>query len=100
MTEEAQKLLTLFLAILGSGLGIFNTWRQWDRDTVMLGLAWTTEAWGGGLGKAVMVHSVRVENRSSFAVTIDDVGIIFEKPGAPQVSFSQTVKVGEDTDSK
>jgi len=107
MTDETQKLLALVLGaigtvsgVVGSALGIFNTWRQSDREKVKLVVTWKSEPWGGKLGKAVTVHSVRVENRSNFAVTIDDVGLVFAKSGAPKISFSQTVQEGEDTITK
>ena len=100
MPEDTQKLLTLGLAFVGAALGIFNTWRQWRRDQVNIVVTWKPEPWGGRLGTAVTVHSVKVENRSNFAVTIDDVGLVFKKKDAPRISFSQKVVAGEDTVTK
>lgn len=98
MTDESLKLVTLVLSVIGtvSGiagtcLGIFNTWRQADREKVKLALRWTIEPWGGGLGPAVVVHSLKIENRSPFAVTIAEVGVVFENVNTPKVTFSQTV---------
>jgi len=100
MIAEIQNLVPLLLGGIGTGLGIFNTWRQWERDEVKLIVTLSSEPWGGRLGKAVTVHSVRVENRSNFAVTIDDVGLVFKRSGAPKITFSQTVRDGEDTSTK
>jgi hypothetical protein len=46
---------------------------------------------GRGLGPAIVVHSLKIENRSPFAVTIAEAGVVFEKVDAPKVTFSQTV---------
>ena len=98
MTDESLKLVTLVLSVIGtvSGiagtcLGIFNSWRQADREKVKLALQWTNEPWGGALGRAVVVHSLEIENRSPFAVTIADAGIVFKEVDVPKVTFSQTV---------
>ena len=107
VTDETQKTVTLALAILGalSGvvgtcLGILNTWRQFDRDKVKLVLNWTVEPWGGRLGKAVMVHSLKVENLSPFAITIAEVGLVFAKPSGPKIAFSQTTTTEGETSTK
>jgi hypothetical protein len=98
MTDESLKLLTLALSVIGtvSGiagtcLGIFNSWRQVDREKVKLTLQWTIEPWGGRLGPAVVVHSLRIENRSLFVVTIAEAGVVFERNNGPKVTFSQTL---------
>jgi hypothetical protein len=83
--------------IIGTALGVFNAWRQYDKDAVKLGLTWTVEPWGGSLGQAIMVHSLVVENRSNFAITIADVGLNFDKRGAPKITFSQTINKDDET---
>lgn len=83
--------------VIGTGLGIFNAWRQHHKDAVKLSLIWTVEPWGSEFDRAVMVHSLVVENRSSFAITIADVGLIFSKPGGPKITFSQTIVGPEET---
>jgi hypothetical protein len=104
MTEETERLLTLGLAAAATAFGILNTifniWQQRNRAKVKLALTWKAEEYGGGLGKAMTVHSVRVENRSDFAVTIDDVDLRFRKKATRKISFSQTVEMGEDTTTK
>ena len=98
MTEESLKIVTLTLSVIGAvsglfatGLSIFNTWRQADREKVKLVLRWTIEPWGGRLGLAVVVHSLKMENRSPFAVTIAEAGVVFGNADAPKVTFSRTV---------
>ena len=108
MTEESLKIVILTLSIVGTvsglfgtGLSVYNAWRQADREKVKLSLRWTFEPWGGGLGLAVIVHSLKIENRSPFAVTIADAGVVFEEADTPQVTFSQTVTDGNgDTETR
>jgi hypothetical protein len=89
--------VTLVIAISAFLLSVFNTLKQWDRDRVKLRLKATLEEWAGGLGKPTAVFTIQVVNRSNFAVTVSDAGIIFRKPGAPEISFSQTVEKNADT---
>ena len=97
MSEEAQKLVTLLIAVSGLLLGLFNTWRLWDRDRVKLRLKSTQETWGAALGNPSAVFSIRVENSSTFPITIEEAGVVFEKAYAPCISFSQTLEKDGDT---
>jgi hypothetical protein len=92
------NIYTTVLAVIGAvsgtirtGIGIFNAWRQYHKDAVKISLIWTIESWGGGLGEATVVHSFFIENKSNYAITIADVGIVFEKRGGQISHFRRPV---------
>ena len=102
MTTDAPSGLAIFGAItgaVGTLLGIFNSWNSWNRDRVKLTVTFSQEAWGGAIGAAMAVFIVKIENRSGFAVTIENAVIEFERIGAPEIVFGHTIEIGEDTET-
>lgn len=102
MNAEAQNNLALVGAVSGLVVavsGLASVWYTWDRDRVKLAVTSGQNVWGGAIGAAEAVFSIRVENRGNFAVTIEEAGITFENEGAPEIVFGSTVTRGEDIET-
>jgi hypothetical protein len=70
--------ITLAIAILGAGLGVWNA-LQAARDRSVRFKVRATQAIGLG-GPAPTCLSIEVTNMGSFAITIDEVGLTVGKP--------------------
>src|SRR5580704_3366668 len=75
--------VTLGIAILGAGLGIFNTWHGWRQSKVPIRVTPTKveldnfvgqDAAGGAIYGRFLSPAVAIINLSSFPVTVEEVG--------------------------
>ena len=62
--------ITTVLAVLGAVLGLYNAWRNWIQDRVVLRVKVSQGI--GGLG--VEMHTIEITNLSSFPLTITHIG--------------------------
>lgn len=70
--------ITLAIAVLGAVLGIINTWQALDRDRVKL-LVIPKMAFGVGGGSDGRIRPcIEVINRSSFAVSVGQIGYMLK----------------------
>lgn len=71
MDKATMDYLTLGIAVLGAALGVLNYWRAWSTDRVRLRVrpAYSVDTSGG------RYLSVEVVNLSTFAVTVNAVGL-------------------------
>ena len=70
--------VTLAIAVLGAGLGIYNAW-QASQDRAVRFKVRTTQAIGLG-GPTPTCLSIEVTNYSAFTITITEVGLTAGKP--------------------
>lgn len=83
-----MSIITLVIAIIGAVLGVFNTWRSWDKDMVKLRVipkAAEVLGFGQSIVKSssltVYVNSqlcICIVNLSTFPVTISEVGLLYK----------------------
>lgn len=69
--------ITLSIAVLGSVLGIINTWYALDRSRVKLKVLPAHAIPVGGVDPR-LTFCVEVTNLSAFAVTVYDVGVLYQ----------------------
>lgn len=69
--------LTLAIAVLGAVLGIINTWHSLDKSRVKLRVR-PMRAMPVGNVDPTLTFCIEVTNLSTFAVTVDDVGVFFK----------------------
>jgi hypothetical protein len=69
-TQAVFDLVTLAIALLGAGLGIFNAWRTWVNDRVRLKVKVSHGVGSGG----VEIFLIEVLNLSAFPVTVTHIG--------------------------
>ena len=69
--------ITLAIAVLGAVLGIINTWRSIDASRVKVKVLPAHALAVGGADPAIK-FSIDVTNLSTFPVTIDNVGFLYE----------------------
>jgi hypothetical protein len=73
MNPEFKAVLdyvTLVIAVLGAGLGIFNAWRNWVSDRVRVRVKVSHGMGGGG----AEVFLIDVVNLSAFPITVTHIG--------------------------
>jgi hypothetical protein len=75
-TFNTLQPLTLSLAVLGAVLGIINTWHGLDKSRLKLKITPKHAIPVGGADPRIK-FCVEVTNLSAFAVTIEDVGILY-----------------------
>ncbi len=68
--------ITLFIAIVGAGLGIMNTWRAFGRDRVRLRLISRRVVPRPGIDPRIKL-CVDITNLSTFPITIKEVGVFY-----------------------
>lgn len=69
-----MKWITFSLAVLGSALGVMNTWRAIDRDKVKLRVRFTNGVTNVS-GFTQNVCGIEITNLSAFPVTVTEIGI-------------------------
>ena len=69
--------ITLAIAVLGAVLGIINTWRSIDASRVKIKVLPAHALAVGGANPAIK-FSIAVTNLSTFPVTVDNVGFLYE----------------------
>ena len=77
---DAVQAVTLTIACIGCGLGILNTWKTFDKERTRLTVRPLNAI---PVGAAAMMHpqvefSIEVVNRSSFPVTVTEVGFLHQ----------------------
>jgi hypothetical protein len=87
---QLEQFLTLVIAIIGAVLGVLNTWRNFSQDRLRLKVV---PKFAFPVGTTDMIHpginfSIEVINRSTFPVTITEVGFLMrgtkERAAVPQ----------------
>jgi hypothetical protein len=68
--------ITLAIAVLGAVLGIINTWHGLDKSRVKFKVVPAHAIPVGGMNTA-LDFCIEVTNLSTFAVTVDDVGVFY-----------------------
>lgn len=69
--------VTLAIALLGAALGVINTWHALDNTRVKLRVR-PMQAIPVGTTDSRFTFCIEVTNLSSFAVTVNDVGVFYE----------------------
>lgn len=74
--------ITLAVAVLGAGLGLFNTWQGWRDRTVRLRvIPKYAEAVDDNMQPmGIPCLSVDIQNLGAYPVTIDEVGLLIGTP--------------------
>lgn len=81
--------VTLAIALVGAVLGIVNTWHALDKSLVKLRVR-PAHAIPVGAVNSSLDFCIEVTNLSSFAVTVDDVGVFF-RGTASRASFVRPI---------
>jgi hypothetical protein len=69
--------ITLAIAVLGAVLGVINTWHSLDKSRVKLRVVPAHAIPVGGMNPELQ-FCIEVTNLSAFAVTVYDVGVLYE----------------------
>lgn len=80
--------ITLTIAVLGAVLGIINTWRNIDVSRVKLMIR-PAHAFPVG-GTSPLNYCIEVSNRSSFAITVSEVGFLVNSSKKRMVIYPAT----------
>ncbi len=74
--SETIQIITFSLAVLGSVLGVINTWKGFDKDRVKIRVS-PKHAIPVGATDPNIEFSIDVLNLSTFPITISEVGILY-----------------------
>ncbi len=77
MIQISQGTISFSLAVLGSVLGILNTWRAMNKDKVKLKVL-PKRAYPVGIASPMINFSIEVINLSSFPVTVNETGFLLK----------------------
>lgn len=78
--------VTFAIAVLGAVLGVINTWNQLSKNHVRLRVRPKQAQIVNQYGMSAPRLCIEVTNLSSFAVTVDDVGLVNESIKNPRVA--------------
>lgn len=76
MAAEMAQLATTSIAVVGAVLGIINTWHGLDKSRMKLKVVPAHAIPFGGMDERLR-FCIEITNLSSFAVTINDAGVLF-----------------------
>jgi hypothetical protein len=76
MAAEMAQLATTSIAVVGAVLGIINTWHGLDKSRMKLKVVPAHAIPFGGMDERLRL-CIEITNLSSFAVKINDAGVLF-----------------------
>ncbi len=83
--------ITLAIAVLGAALGILNTWQSYDRDRIKLRVVPKIAFGVGPMMDSRNWPCIEIINRSSFPVSISQVGFLLKQANKRLISLEPTL---------